>query len=150
MLTDPHVQAHLGTLDLDVHEGTALFHLLDTWQRQVGNVVKACRLSMLAILMDCDCGMPMRRAEVNYCARFCLKGSAQDNGDGEAFWEGGSVVERRYGRCDNVAAFPYCYLFSRFPSVTAFNRLQRHLPYYVDLFFFSCHMSGMPCAWRGL
>ena len=28
VLADPHVQAHLRTLDLDVHEGAALFHLL--------------------------------------------------------------------------------------------------------------------------
>lgn len=29
VLADPHVQAHMRTLDLDVHEGAALFHLLD-------------------------------------------------------------------------------------------------------------------------
>ena len=28
-MADPQVMAHLQTLELDVHEGTALFHLLD-------------------------------------------------------------------------------------------------------------------------
>ena len=43
------MQAHLGTLDLDVHEGTALFHLLDAWQQQVG-VVKVSCLCVLVVL----------------------------------------------------------------------------------------------------
>ena len=29
VMADPQVMAHLQTLELDVHEGTALFHLLD-------------------------------------------------------------------------------------------------------------------------
>ena len=62
------MQAHLGTLDLDVNEGTALFHLLDAWQRQVDDVVKVC---------ECFGG------------RDSWTTFAKDNGDGEAFWEKG-------------------------------------------------------------
>ena len=78
VLTDPHVQAHLGTLDLDIHEGTALFHLLDAWQ----NVVKMCLLSILTILIE---GL------WHASARASIK--AEDNGDGEAFWGRDSVVD---------------------------------------------------------
>ena len=47
VLTDPHVHAHLGTLDLDLHEGTALFHLLDARQRQVGDAT--CCFSVMIL-----------------------------------------------------------------------------------------------------
>lgn len=42
VMADPQVRAHLQTLDLDVHEGTALFHLLDNGDGEVSTATHGC------------------------------------------------------------------------------------------------------------